>query len=223
MTSRPASAVRGKRLPPVLVRRTIVEDAAGFARIMGDPAVLPGLMQMPHTNESLWRTRLEEGTAAGKADLLLTAERGGVVVGTAGLHPTTQQVRRRHVAMIGISVASEAQGTGVGTALMQAMCDYADRWMGVLRIELTVFADNAPALALYRKFGFVVEGRLRGYAMRDGRYEDAFTMARIHPEPPAIAPHDPAETIMAPESHEPTRIGPSGSSQQGRKRDKRRA
>ena len=45
--------------------------------------------------------------------------------------------------MIGISVAPEAQGQGVGTALMQAMCDYADRWMGVLRIELTVYVDNA--------------------------------------------------------------------------------
>ena len=153
------------------------------------PAVLPGLMQMPHTNEALWRSRLEEGTAAGKNDLLLTAERGGVIVGTSGLHPSTQQIRRRHVAMIGISVAPEAQGTGVGTALMQAMCEYADRWMGVLRIELTVFVDNAPALALYRRFGFEIEGRLRGYAMRDGRYEDAFTMARIHPDPPGIAPH----------------------------------
>ena len=82
----------------------------------------------------------------------------------------------------------EAQGQGVGTALMQAMCDYADRWMGVLRIELTVYADNAAAIALYRKFGFEIEGRHRGYAMRDGRYVDAFAMARIHPNPPAIAP-----------------------------------
>ena len=44
-----------------------------------------------------------------------------------------QQVRRRHVAMLGIAVAPEAQGQGVGTALMQAMCDYADRWLGLLR------------------------------------------------------------------------------------------
>ena len=204
MTSR-APAVRRKRHLPVVVRRSTVDDAAGFARIMGDPAVLPGLMQMPHTNESLWRTRLEEGTAAGKSDLLLTAERNGVVVGTAGLHPTTQQIRRRHVAMIGISVASEAHGTGVGTALMQAMCDYADRWMGVLRIELTVFADNATAIALYRKFGFEVEGRLRGYAMRDGRYEDALTMARIHPAPPGIAPIDAAVDITPPSTTEKKR------------------
>ncbi|MDQ6628632.1 MAG: GNAT family N-acetyltransferase [Pseudomonadota bacterium] len=196
MTKRSTKPAKSRRRPAlaITIRRATVDDAAGFARIMGDPAVLPGLMQMPHTNEALWRTRLEEGTAAGKPDLLLTAERGGEIVGTAGLHPSSAaQIRRRHVAMIGISVAPEAQGQGVGTALMQAMCDYADRWMGVLRIELTVFADNVVALGLYRKFGFEIEGRLRGYAMRDGRYEDAFTMARIHPAPPTIRPHDQAE------------------------------
>ena len=45
--------------------------------------------------------------------------------------------------MIGLSVVAGAQRQGVGTALMQALCDYADRWMGVLRIELTVYVDNA--------------------------------------------------------------------------------
>ena len=70
---------------------------------------------------------------------------------------------------------------------MQALCDYADRWMGVLRIELTVYVDNAAAIALYRKFGFETEGRHRGYALRDGRYVDALAMARLHPNPPAAA------------------------------------
>ena len=90
--------------------------------------------------------------------------------------------------MIGVSVGAAAQRQGVGTALMQALCDYADRWMGVLRIELTVYVDNAAAIALYRKFGFETEGRHRGYALRDGRYVDALAMARLHPSPPAAAP-----------------------------------
>jgi L-phenylalanine/L-methionine N-acetyltransferase len=183
----------------VTIRRATPADAAGFARVMSDPAVYPGLMQLPFNNEHMWRERLTEGTAPSKIDLLLVAERDGAIVGTSGLHPVSlpQQVRRRHVAMLGISVAPEAQGQGVGTALMQAMCDYADRWLGLLRIELTVYVDNARAIALYQRFGFETEGRFRGYAMRDGRLVDAFSMARIHPDPPTIAAR-PADAGNAP-------------------------
>jgi putative acetyltransferase len=89
--------------------------------------------------------------------------------------------------MLGVSVGKSAQGQGVGTALMAALCEYADRWLGTLRIELTVYTDNEAAVKLYRKFGFEIEGTLRGYAMRDGEYVDAYTMARLHPNPPQLA------------------------------------
>jgi putative acetyltransferase len=175
-------------MPPaagLTVRRAVTADAAAYARIMGDPDVLANLMQLPFTSEEIWRQRLAENIAPGKTDLILVAERDGIVVGSAGLHPQAP-LRRRHAAMLGISVAPGAQGQGVGTALMAAMCDWADGWAQILRIELTVFADNERAIRLYERFGFAVEGRLRGFAMRAGRYEDALCMARLHPEPPAI-------------------------------------
>ena len=107
----------------ITIRRATPADAAGYARIMSDPAVYPGLMQLPYNNEQQWRERLTEITAPGKVDLVLVAERDGTIVGNCGLHPLTlaPQVRRRHVASIGIAVAAEAQGQGIGSALMQAM------------------------------------------------------------------------------------------------------
>ena len=69
---------------------------------------------------------------------------------------------------------------------MQALCDYADGWAQILRIELGVYTDNAPAIALYRAFGFEIEGTHRAYALRDGVYVDAHCMARLHPNPPAL-------------------------------------
>lgn len=172
----------------ITVRRATTHDAAAMSRIMGEPGVLANLMQLPYSSEELWAARLAENALPGRLDLPLVAELGGQVVGCCGLHPAGPAARRRHVMMLGISVASAAQGCGVGSALMAAMCNYADRWMGVLRLELTVYADNEVAIRLYRKFGFEIEGLHRGYAMRDGAYVDAVAMARIHPNPPGIAP-----------------------------------
>lgn len=170
----------------ITIRRASTKDAAALARIMNDPAVYAGLMQLPYTDEEVWRTRLTDAFGPGKTDLLLVAEINGEVVGSAGLHPVGPALRRRHALTLGLSVLREAQGKGVGSALMQAMCDYADRWVGALRMELTVYCDNAAAIHLYRKFGFEIDGTLRGYAMRDGQLADAHSMARFHPHPPQI-------------------------------------
>lgn len=170
----------------ITVRRTMLKDAAALARIMGDPEVYPGLMQLPFTDEDVWRARLAEGLAPGKTDLLLCAELDGEVVGSCGLHPAHSSPRRRHALYLGISVLSQAQGKGVGAAMMQAMCDYADNWAAALRLELSVYTDNERAIALYRRFGFVIEGTFKGYVMRNGRYVDAYAMARLHPNPPRI-------------------------------------
>ncbi len=70
-------------------------------------------------------------------------------------------------------------GRGVGTALMAAMIDLADRWLNLKRLQLQVWVDNAPAIALYEKFGFEREGVLRAEGFRDGAYVDALAMARV--------------------------------------------
>ena len=68
---------------------------------------------------------------------------------------------------------------GVGSALLSAAIDCCDKWMGVSRIEIEVYTDNAAALALYKKHGFVVEGTCLNYALRDGQYVSAHVMARV--------------------------------------------
>ena len=172
--------------PLIHVRRARPADAAAFVRMMGEPGVYANLMQLPMPSEELWRKRLETMAEPDRPDLQLVAELDGEMVGSAGLHPAPQ-LRRRHVAMLGISVLPEAQGRGVGSALMQALCSYADSWGQLLRIELTVFTDNTRAMALYQRFGFRLEGTHRAYALRDGVYADVHAMARLHPQPPVAA------------------------------------
>ena len=76
-------------------------------------------------------------------------------------------------------VHADYQRRGVGTRLMEALLDIADNWLMLVRVELTVFADNAGAIALYEKLGFVIEGTKRAAAIRNGRYMDEYMMARI--------------------------------------------
>jgi RimJ/RimL family protein N-acetyltransferase len=81
----------------------------------------------------------------------------------------------RHVAELGLMVAAGARRRGVGSALMEEAMRWA-RGSGIVKLELTVFPHNAPAIALYRKLGFREEGLLRRRYFIDGRYIDAMLM-----------------------------------------------
>lgn len=96
----------------------------------------------------------------------------GLVSLTRELYPAT-----RHVASLGIGVASAERGSGVGAALMSE----AFRWaasVGVHRVILSVYPDNIPAAGLYAKFGFVQEGRFREHSKRQNGYGDEILMGR---------------------------------------------
>ena len=78
-----------------------------------------------------------------------------------------------------MGVHDDHVGQGIGTALLAAIIDAADRWHAIRRLELTVYFDNLAAIRLYRRHGFESEGTLRDYAFKAGRYVDAMAMARI--------------------------------------------
>lgn len=159
--------------PPVTnIRSARPQDAEAIAAMQALPGVRYGTLRLPFPTADEVRKRLE----APSDGRLLLAEAGGGLVGMAGLH--RHAGRRGHAGEIGMAVHDAWTGRRVGTALMAAIVDYADRWLGIRRLELTVYTDNAAALALYRRFGFDVEGTLRGYALRDGMLVDAYAMAR---------------------------------------------
>jgi RimJ/RimL family protein N-acetyltransferase len=112
----------------------------------------------------------------------LVAVDGDRVVGSLSIrrddHPATE-----HVATLGMFVVSTHRGRGLGTRLMTEAMRWA-REQHVERIELTVYPHNDPALALYRRFGFVEEGRLIRHAKKSYGYEDEILMAVwLGPEP----------------------------------------
>ena len=160
------------------VRATEPGDYRALHEMFAQPAVVRGTLQLPYPSLETWRKRLETPPP----DLYsLVACAGEEVVGHVTLNILVRP-RRRHVGDLGIVVREGWHGQGVGTALMTAALDLADGWLQLRRVELTVYTDNAPAIRLYEKFGFVLEGTHKEYAFRDGAFCDAYTMARLRPE-----------------------------------------
>lgn len=77
---------------------------------------------------------------------------------------------------IGMAIAREWRGRGVGSALMAAAIDWS-RERGLHKLSLGVFAHNAAGIALYRKYGFVEEGRRsKQYRRQSGELWDTIEM-----------------------------------------------
>ncbi len=164
------------RRPKITLRAAELDDAAAVAALYVDPGVFGSVLQLPYPRESYWRERLD---SRDPDNLNLLALIGDQIVGHGYLGRPQPHARRRHVGAIGIAVGPAHQRRGIGDALMTALIERAERWMQMTRLELEVYVDNAAAIALYRKHGFVEEGRMRAYAFRDGQYVDALGMARL--------------------------------------------
>ena len=100
----------------------------------------------------------------------------GKVAGTAGVDAIGGKYKLRHRAEFGISVLKEYWGLGIGRALMDACIECA-RQAGYAQLELTVVAENARAVEMYRRAGFVEFGRNpRGFNSRISGYQELVSM-----------------------------------------------
>jgi ribosomal protein S18 acetylase RimI-like enzyme len=80
---------------------------------------------------------------------------------------------------VGMAVAREWRGLGVGSALMAAAIEWA-RQHGLHKLSLGVFAHNTAGIALYRKFGFMEEGRrVKHYRRASGELWDSIEMGLL--------------------------------------------
>lgn len=156
------------------IRARTPADAPGITALHNMAGFRNGTLRWPHQNPEDIRKGIETQSANSFALIAILDDK---IVGDIGL--TCHTNRRAHAGSIGMGVHDAYTGRGIGSAMIGEILAIADRWLDLKRIELTVFTDNEPALALYRKFGFEVEGHLKSFAFRDGEYIDAYCMARL--------------------------------------------
>jgi L-phenylalanine/L-methionine N-acetyltransferase len=159
----------------IKIRAAELGDYEAVRDTMAQPRAQAMTLQLPLPSLEMWKKRLAE---APDGDHALVAELDGKVVGNLGLH-IEKRVRRRHTAAFGMAVHDDFQRRGVGSALMEAALNLADNWLNITRLELEVYTDNEPAIALYQKHGFEIEGTLKKHAFRDGKFVDSYYMARL--------------------------------------------
>ncbi|MCG7390326.1 GNAT family N-acetyltransferase [Pantoea sp. ACRSB] len=159
----------------IIVRHVAPDDAAALLHIYSQPDTMANTLHLPLPSLQKWQERLNNLSPTGHS---LVACIEGKVVGQLTLE-VIATARRRHCATLGMGVDQDYRNRGVGKALLGAAVDLCDNWLQVTRMELTVFADNPAAIALYRHFGFEIEGTAKGYAMRQGEMIDTHYMARL--------------------------------------------
>jgi L-phenylalanine/L-methionine N-acetyltransferase len=158
----------------LVIRALEPEDCAAIAELVALPRVRWGTLRPPFASREQTRKWIEGAT---EGHTSIVAVLGGRLIGQAGL--IQSKGRRSHAGCIGLCVHDDFQGRGIGSALVGTLVDVADNWLNLRRLELTVYVDNEPAIRLYKKFGFEIEGTRRGDAFRDGVYADSYAMARV--------------------------------------------
>jgi len=142
----------------------------------GDTMVtLPEEMQVSSNQASIWLIRRVEHPCM----LTLVAWCGDTLVGY--LLFTGERLKRfEHTGSFSIAVKKEWRGMGIGTLLLQSLLDWVKAHPTLEKVNLDVFATNSGAIRLYRRLGFVEEGRFRkAVKLAPGLYVDLIRMARF--------------------------------------------
>jgi len=150
--------------PEVRFRLAREGDAEDLARIFSSPPVFKflsmGLYEGHMTPERV-RGMMARSSSSGGFTVVAEDKETGRAVASAGLVIPREDVMS-HVGDVGMSVAPEWQGRGLGTKLLGEIIRLARR-LHLLKLVLSVFDFNERAIHLYRKTGFQPCGSLPGY------------------------------------------------------------
>jgi putative acetyltransferase len=166
----------------VSVREATPSDAGLLLAHLKALAAEPGINVPLAPDEVTTTLEQEKALLASIAEsdtaIMLVAEENGLLVGELSLKAISTRRAVRHVATLGMSVRAEWRGKGAGTALITDALTWAPT-AGITRVELYVYARNAPAIALYEKHGFAIEGRRRNFIREGDTYLDDLVMAKL--------------------------------------------
>lgn len=88
---------------------------------------------------------------------------------------------RSRKAAIGMYIAPESRGKGVGQEAVALLEDYAFRFLNLHQIYAIIGDDNQPCITIYTNAGFTPASRLTDWVLRDGCFVSATIFQKINP------------------------------------------
>lgn len=140
------------------IRRLTISDAENFLALnkkLDDSGFMlhdPGERKMKAAEQRRALVKLNDDAST----IFYVAEESDRLLGFIAAFRGTLN-RNRHRASLVVGVDEAYRGKGIATRLFQKIFRWS-RDNNLLRLELTVIENNMPALRLYRKMGFKVEG-----------------------------------------------------------------
>lgn len=155
-----------------ILRGRAENDSAALFAMFLQPLCRRGAFREFISAEDLKAWFHSQGT--GNVELVVAANDTAIALGGLFFGTGCQA----HVGTVCLFVHDDYHRLGIGRRLMSAIVTAADRTAHLRRMQLFVSCDNTNAIALYRRFGFSVEGRHECSIQRGDRYVDVYTMAK---------------------------------------------
>lgn len=97
------------------------------------------------------------------------------IIGCIDYHGGTQK-RLEHTGMFAISVLKEYWNIGIGRILLESLIEWAKLTNIIKKINLKVKEDNGKAIKMYKKYGFIEEGKISRDYFIDGKFYSSIEM-----------------------------------------------
>ncbi len=184
-----------------LLRSLEVADAAEILTVARTVFAKCGQHTLTELDEFTYTVEQEEKITIKHLEhpdqLMIAPEVNGRLVGLLNFSPGGRR-RNSHQGEFGVSVLPEYHGLGLGRVMVEALLKWAIRAPNIETIRLRVHEKNTNAHALYKKLGFVKEGReVRGVRFDQGDYDNVISMAYDVKKFLGYSPHDLVKTSVS--------------------------
>lgn len=167
---------------PIKIRAATEEDAENILAIQSE--VLAEEYFLITTLEEFQQTIGEQkkwiqAKLANERELMLIAQYQEQTVGWL-VFQSPNRKKLAHTGSFGMMILKEYRGLGIGKRLLEQLLKWAELNPYIEKVSLGVFSTNESAIALYKKMGFVEEGRkINEIKLNDKQYIDDVLMYKM--------------------------------------------